>query len=160
MIERLDKILREKRNDYYRLLRPGIGEQELKAFENKFSMELPCDFKKLYIWKDGQDPMSSDPIQGNRTFMSLQDVDSCKEDLDGMISYDFEDPKYWRRGWVPFLSNGGGSYLCLDIAAEDGGVTNQLVGFWKADTDRPVEYSSISAWLKELTESIENGTSN
>jgi hypothetical protein len=30
---------------------------------------------------------------------------------------------------VPFLSNGGGSYLCLDVAAVDGGQVEQLVAF-------------------------------
>jgi cell wall assembly regulator SMI1 len=78
--------------------------------------------------------------------------------LDGMIGYDFKDPRHWRRGWVPFLHNGGGSYLCVDLAAEDGGTPGQLIGFWKADKDRPVEYSSVEAWLNNLADSKERGT--
>ena len=158
MIEKLDKLLASKSKDYYRLLQPGVRENELSAFENKFSIVLPNDFKELYIWRDGQDPMSSSPIQDNRTFMTLKEIESTKEELDGMIGYDFEDPKYWRASWVPFLENGGGSYLCLDVAAEDGGAINQLIGFWKRDSDRPIEYKSISEWLQKLTVSIEDGT--
>ena len=59
---------------------------------------------------------------------------------------------------MPFLHNGGGSYLCLDLTAEDGGTPGQLIGFWKADDDRPVEYPSLVAWLNELAESMERGT--
>jgi cell wall assembly regulator SMI1 len=37
-----------------------------------------------------------------------------------MIGYGFDDPKWERRGWIPFLSNGGGDRLGLDLMAEDG----------------------------------------
>ncbi len=70
--------------------------------------------------------------------------------LDGMIGYDFDDPKYWRRGWVPFLHNGGGSYLCLDLLAEDGGDPGQLIAFWKQDSDRPIEYPDLRAWIQAV----------
>ena len=82
--------------------------------------------------------------------MSLEEIAEAKELLDGMIGYDFDDPRYWRRGWVPFLHNGGGSYLCLDLVADDGGSPGQLVAFGKANDDRPVEYRSITAWLIAL----------
>lgn len=74
-----------------------------------------------------------------------------------MIGRDFDDSEYWRWGWVPFLHNGGGSYLCLDLAAEDGGKPGQFIGFWKADEDRPAEFPSVEAWLADLVESMETG---
>lgn len=63
-----------------------------------------------------------------------------------------------RRGWVPFLHNGAGSYLCLDLAVEDGGEVGQLIAFWKRDQDRPVEYPSVGAWLAALVASMEDGS--
>ena len=102
--------------------------------------------------------MSSNPLQLNRTFCTLEDVAGSKEMLDGMIGSDFDLPRYWRRGWVPFLHNGGGSYLCLDVAAEDGGHPGQLIGFWKRDEDRPVEFPSVEAWLDNLVASMEDGS--
>ena len=101
--------------------------------------------------------MSFAPLQMNRSFMRLEDIARVKDMLDGMIGADFDDPRYWRRGWVPFLHNGGGSYLCLDLAAEDGGHRGQLVGFWKADENRPVEFPSVEAWLADLVASMEAG---
>ena len=74
-----------------------------------------------------------------------------------MIGFDFEDPKWWRRGWVPFLSNGG-DHLCLDLIAEDGGSPGQILTFYHDWENRAVEYPNLQAWLTELVESMENGT--
>jgi cell wall assembly regulator SMI1 len=158
LIARMDRWLASNRSDYYGLLQRGATDAELDAFEARLSLRLPAAFRQLYRWRNGQDPGSSNPLQFNRTFSMLEEVVSAKEELDSMIGFDFEDPKYWRRGWVPFLHNGAGSYLCLDLAAEDGGQIGQLIAFWKRDEDRPVEYSSLEAWLEALVTSMENGS--
>jgi cell wall assembly regulator SMI1 len=157
LIRRIDNWLAANRHDYYALLQPGATDAELDAFEARLSLKLPPAFRQLYRWRSGQDPMSSAALQGNRSFCGLEELASTKDLLDGMIGYDFDDPRYWRRGWVPFLHNGGGSYLCLDLAAEDGGHPGQLIGFWKHDKDRPVEFPSVEAWLADLADSMEAG---
>ena len=157
LIGRLDRWLAANRPDYYALLQPGATDTVLDAVETQFAVKPPAAFRQLYRWRDGQDPMSFAPLQMNRSFMRLEDVARVKDMLDGMIGSDFDDPRYWRRGWLPFLHNGGGSYLCLDLAAEDGGRPGQLIGFWKADEDRPVEFPSVEAWLADLVESAEAG---
>ncbi|MFO0803920.1 MAG: SMI1/KNR4 family protein [Gemmataceae bacterium] len=157
-IDRLDRWLATNRPAYYALLQPSATDAELDALEFKFSFKLPTAFRLLYRWRNGQDPMSSAPIQGNRSFCTLQEVADAKELRDDLIGSDFDDPKYWRRGWVPFLHNGAGSYLCLDLAAEDGGTSGQLIGFWRSEADRPIEYTSVEAWLFVLVESMEAGS--
>jgi len=91
-------------------------------------------------------------------FCPLDEVAETKAMLDGMIGFDFEDPRWWREGWIPFLANGGGDYLCLDVAAEDGGTPGQLVAFWHDLDKRWVEYGSIDDWLFKLVESMNDGT--
>ncbi|MBD2102534.1 SMI1/KNR4 family protein [Leptolyngbya sp. FACHB-261] len=157
-ITRIDQWLAAHRPDYYAQLHPGVDDTALDAFESRFSVRLPALFRELYRWRNGQRPDYSASLQDNRMFVPLDEVAETKEMLDGMIGYDFENPRYWRRGWVPFLHNGSGSYLCIDLAAEGGGSLGQLIGFWKADEDRPVEYPSIEAWLNELADSMESGT--
>lgn len=159
LIGRMDRWLAVNRPDYYALLQPGATEVELDAVEARFTLKLPGAFRQLYRWRNGQDPMSSASLQMNRSFCTLEEVASTKAMLDGMIGFDFDDPRYWRRGWVPFLHNGAGSYLCLDLAAEDGGRPGQLVGFWKADNDRSVEFPSVEAWLANLVAAMEAGES-
>jgi cell wall assembly regulator SMI1 len=157
-IARIDHWLAGHRPEYYAQLQPGVNDAALDAFEARFALRLPGAFRELYRWRNGQRPGYFANLEGNWMFEPLDDVSETKDLLDGMIGYDFEDPRYWRRGWVPFLHNGGGSYLCVDLAAEDGGTPGQLVEFWKADQDRPVAYPSVEAWLNGLADSMERGT--
>jgi cell wall assembly regulator SMI1 len=158
LIERMDAWLSVHRAGYHASLRPGVSDDDLDAFEAKFSLELPEAFRALYRWRDGQPNSNFDSLQHNRMFSALGDIADTKAMLDDMIGTDFDDPATWRRGWVPFLSNGGGSYLCVDVDAQGGGQPGQLVAFWKADEDRPVEHASVEAWLAELVASMEAGT--
>jgi cell wall assembly regulator SMI1 len=156
-IARIDRWLAAYRPDYYAQLQPGVNDAALDTFESQFSLQLPAAFRELYLWRNGQHGDCSDRLQMNRMFSSLEEITDLKAELDDLIDCDFDDPRYWRRGWVPFLHNGGGSHLCVDIAAEDGGVSGQLIGFWKADKDRPVEYPSVEGWLSGLADLMETG---
>ncbi|HME13729.1 MAG TPA: SMI1/KNR4 family protein [Candidatus Acidoferrum sp.] len=158
VLVRLDKWLSANRPDYYGKLLRGASPAELDAFEKKFHLQLPSGFRELYRWRSGQDPNCSASLQHTWMFSRLEDLSDSKETLDGMIGFDFEDPKWWRRGWIPFLSNGGGDHLCLDLTAEDGGAPGQLLTFYHDWEKRAVEYPSVQAWLTELVESMENGT--
>lgn len=157
LIRRADAWLAANRRDYYEALRPGATDAELGAFEEKFSLGLPPEFRRLYRWRNGQDPTTSLSLHDNRMFSTLSGIIETKEILDGMIGQDFDEPTWWRAAWVPFLSNGGGSHLCLDLAAEDGGTPGQLIAFWKADADRPIEYASVVEWLSAVVRAMENG---
>jgi cell wall assembly regulator SMI1 len=158
LIDRMDRWLVAHRPQYYAQLQSGATDADFAAFDAKFSLRLPEDFRHLYRWRNGQAATCSESLQYNRMFLSLQDSAETKELFDGMIGSDFEDPRHWRRGWVPFLHNGGGSHLCVDLNAEDGGHPGQLIAFWKADDDRPVEFQSLHAWLNDLVCSMEDGS--
>jgi cell wall assembly regulator SMI1/predicted DNA-binding WGR domain protein len=158
LFERLDKWLSVNRPDYYGKLLRGASPEDLDAFEKKFQLQLPTGFRELYQWRNGQDPNCSASLQYNWMFSRLEDLSESKGTLDGMIGFDFEDPKWWRRGWIPFLSNGGGDHLCVDLNAEDGGTPGQLLTFYHDSKRRPVEYPSLHAWLSELVDAMENGT--
>jgi cell wall assembly regulator SMI1 len=158
LIAEVDRWLAVHRPSYYARLRPGVDDAALGAFESRFSLRLPTAFRELYRWRDGQPLDCGESLQGNRMFVPLDDVAETKDLLDGMIGYDFEDPRHWRRAWVPFLHNGGGSYLCVDLRAEDGGTPGQLIGFWKSEKSRPVEYRSVEVWLSALADSMARGT--
>ena len=158
LLVRLDKWLSANRPDYYGKLLRGASPEHLNAFEKKFQLQLPSGFRALYQWRNGQDPNCSASLQDNWMFSRLEDLSDSKETLDGMIGFDFEDPKWWRRGWIPFLSNGGGDHLCVDLSAEDGGAPGQLLTFYHDWEKRAVEHPNLQAWLTELVESMENGT--
>lgn len=129
----------------------------MDAFEARFSLRLPDSFRSFYRWRDGQESGCYESLQDNRMFSSLGEIAESKDLLDGMIGSDFEDPRWWRRGWIPFLDNGGGDHLCLDVVAEDGGTPGQLVPFWHDWEDRSVKFFSFEDWLRQLADSMESG---
>jgi cell wall assembly regulator SMI1 len=119
---------------------------------------LPGAFRQLYRWRNGHDQLHSESLVDNLMFSSLEDIAHHKELLDDLIGSDFEDPRWWRRSWVPFLENGAGDHLCVDLAAEDGGTPGQVLMFYHDWERRPVRSPSLEAWLADLVASMESGS--
>lgn len=158
LIGRLDRWLAANRPDYYLRLRPGTTDAALDAFEARFSLRLGNPFREFCRWRDGQESTCTASFQHNRMFLPLDVIAETKEMLDGMIGFDFDDPRWWRRGWIPFLANGAGDHLCLDLTAEDAGTPGQFVEFWHDWEDRSIEFPSFERWLEDLVGSMEAGT--
>lgn len=158
LITRMDRWLAANRPVYYAQLRPGVSDEALDAFERRFGLVLPEAFRALYHWRDGQRAECDEGLEGMFMLSSLERIAEAKELLDGMIGYDFEDPAWWRASWVPFLDNGNGDHLVVDLGAEDGGVPGQVCSFWHDWEDRAVRAPSVEAWLTELVAAMEAGT--
>jgi cell wall assembly regulator SMI1 len=157
LIGRLDRWLAANRPDYYAHLLPGVTEAQLDAFEAQFSLKLLEAFRRLYRWRNGHDQLRSESLVYNLMFSSLEDIARVKELMDGMIGADFEDPRWWRQSWVPFLENGAGDHLCIDLAAENGGTPGQVLMFYHDWEQRPVRSPSVEVWLADLVASMEGG---
>lgn len=156
-IARLDRWLSTHRPDYYARLRPGATDADLDEFEQHFGLKLPDSFRACYRWRDGQEDGYFASIQNNFMFMPLSSVRSSKELLDSMIGHDFESPDWWRREWVPFLDNGGGDHLCLDLTPAVEGISPLVRRFWHDMPDRSCPHLSFETWIGVLVESMESG---
>jgi cell wall assembly regulator SMI1 len=154
----MDRWLAANRPDYYAQLQQGAEDRTLDLFEHRFELRLPREFRSLYKWRNGQRADCYACLLCNYMFSSLERITEAKGMLDGMIGKDFEEPEWWRRSWVPFLDNGNGDHLCLDLAAEDGGEPGQIIIFWHDWEDRSDKYASMEAWLAGLVRSMEEGT--
>jgi cell wall assembly regulator SMI1 len=156
-LEQIEKWLREERGDYFEALQPGATAAALEAFEARFKMKLPAGFRALYQWRNGQGPDEFASLVQNRMFLSLESAAEAKEALDGMIEIEFDDrgENWWRREWVPFLDNGGGDYLVVDLTEGHGG---RLIDYWHDEERRKSPYPSVDAWLQELASSMEDGS--
>lgn len=152
LLKRLDAWLSKNRPAYYAGLLPGLTDMEWDAFVAQLSVQPPAALRAFYQWRNGN---PDDCFYGNQDWMCAEEAARMKRMLDDMIGYDFEEG-YWKRDWIPFLHNGGGSYLCVDVTgATDDGVPGQLVEFWKADEDRPVCATSLEEWLADFVNSLE-----
>ncbi len=158
-IARLDRWLSAHRPDYYRRLQPGVTDAELDRFQADFGLTLPASFRTFYRWRNGQEPGCSASLQDNFMLMPLEEIRGTKHLLDGMIGYDFQDPNWWRREWVPFLHDGAGDHLCLDLAPAAEGVAPPVRRFWHDLPDRPCPHLSFEIWIGVLVASMEGGRS-
>jgi cell wall assembly regulator SMI1 len=158
LIARLDRWLAANRPEYYARLQPGVTDAQLDAFEDRFRVRLPVAFRLLFKWRNGQDDGCYDPLETYWMFSSLESVAGTKEMCDGMIGWDFDTPEWWRREWVPFLADYGGDHKVVDLLGIAGGRPGQVVTFIHDDSDRPVEFPSLEAWLTDLVEAMEGGT--
>src|ERR1051326_3495202 len=103
LLGRMDRWLAANRPEFYTHLLPGVTAAHLDAFEARFSLGLPTAFRQLYHWRNGHDQHRSESLVHNFMFSSLEDIARHKELLDDLIGSDFEDLRWWRRSWVPFL---------------------------------------------------------
>jgi len=150
MITTLNKIgewLEENRPEYLLDLRPPATNAQLDALAAQFKLALPQGFRTLYRWHDGQNPRTFESLAGNRMFMALKVIAETKTELDGMI--------FWRREWIPFLTDGGGNYTVLDLSPEGNG---RLLDFYHDDELRKPVNASVDEWIAELGESMEDGS--
>jgi cell wall assembly regulator SMI1 len=88
-------------------------------------------------------------------FMTIKEISETKNALDGMIRSEFTDPEFWRREWLPFLSDGGGNYTVVDLSSEGAG---RLLDFYHDDNLREAVNASVDEWITELAESMADGS--
>ena len=62
---------------------------------------------------------------------------------------------WWRPAWVPFLENGGGDHLCLDLEGTFTGRPGQLIEHWHDGPERSVLYPDLTSWLAAVVETYE-----
>jgi cell wall assembly regulator SMI1 len=157
LIRRADAWLQRNRPDYYAILRPGVADDSLDAYAARFGLELPTELRQVYGWRDGQDLPVSKALVHNHMFMPLAESASSKALLDGMIGFDFDDPNWWRRGWVPFATSYNGDHYCIDLDAEAGGATGRVIEFRHDEARRRVIAPSFADWFDQLVSTMEEG---
>ena len=146
-LSKLDDWLKENRPDFYSHLQPPATEQELLSFEKKIGQIIPQAFKDLYKWKNGQKGTVVSFFQ-NYMFLPLSDVEDYWSDLSTMAKAgEFDSENWWKKEWIPFLSNGGGDLLCLNLSLANPGT---LIEFWHANEDRDIVHKTMSKMMQEF----------
>ena len=151
----------------------GASQEALSAFEEKFHLTLPDDFKRLYQYKNGSKYLSILPSvidEAEMTFclMSLQEIENIKQYFqnkdalltafsDYFTSDDIEamrdsriKPYLFNQKWLPFAQYCDSCYLMLDFDPDQAGKEGQ-VHCYSHDPDRVVYVaSSIGALINEI----------
>lgn len=152
----LDKLLSALRPGFYEKLQPGLTDQEIKALQEQYDVELPEDVIALYKWKNGQQNDCYEAFINNSMFMPLEEVLESSAELSSMIGYDFEIENWWHKDWLPLFHNGGGDHTCYDMAGLFTGNAGQLIEFWHADNDRNVIAPSLVVFFDNIVAYYKN----
>ncbi|MBI4615362.1 MAG: SMI1/KNR4 family protein [Planctomycetes bacterium] len=164
LVERLDRFLRKCRPEYYATLGPGIEERRLGSFERKIGRTLPPLLRSWFLWKDGESVEGEvcERFQDNWSLMSIDEAENVWTiDRDLLAGGELE-AGWWHDGWVPFLEDGGGSHLCVDLEGVDlngpgSGRRGQVLAFWHDDGGRRASHASMDLWLEEFVCALEDG---
>lgn len=151
----------------------GASQEALSAFEEKFHLTLPDDFKRLYQYKNGSKYLSILPSVIDETemtfcLMSLQEIENIKQYFqnkdalltafsDYFTSDDIEamrdsriKPYLFNQKWLPFAQYCDSCYLMLDFDPDQAGKEGQVLCY-SHDPDRVVYVaSSIGALINEI----------
>ena len=65
---------------------------------------------------------------------------------------------WWSKGWVPFASDGGGNYYCIDLEPAKGGVSGQVIVFKHDSGDRLLLSPSLAKWLFDFANELDSGS--
>jgi len=152
----IDGWLRENRPAYYSRLRPGVDHYAIAAAEQALGIRLPEALAQLYMWKDGQPDDCYDSLFYNLMFPSLERSATTAAVMTEDRT-EFEAPDWWLSSWFPFLDNGAGDLVCVDVEGAFGGRPGQVLSFWHETADRDIEYASVEAWGETFAASLKRG---
>lgn len=156
LIERADACFREKRATYYSQLQPGADEAALMRAEGYYGFPLPEPLRALYRWKNGQAVHCYESFTGvdNLSFMSLEagmEAHRILAELEGAGEF---SAGWWDASWVPFLENGGGDHICMEVTPD--GRNAGLLWFFHDYEDRSQpDLHSIEVILETAIEEME-----
>ena len=148
LLERLERLA----NDEARAsLRAGASEEALSAFARETG--APSDLVAIHRWHDGQTD-GAPGLVGNDALLTLDGIRAERARLDEVLfSGDVLGADAWRETWLPFLTNGAGDCVCLDLA------TGRVLRHWHDSVARPVLAESIREWLTHVVSELEAGRS-
>lgn len=155
--ERLEAWLKANNPSLLADLNPPATDADIRELEKKLGVKLPVDFVECLKVHDGQRGRGDWLFDGNE-FLSTRNIlmswsawtDLLEDgDFDGKVSRPAAgiQPGWWVKGWIPFATNGGGDYLCLDLSPSSSGSAGQVIKVFHDFPDRVLEGEGFSAWF-------------
>lgn len=137
---------------------------DLDNFEKETNLELPQDFKDLYLWHNGMnDTENLGSLFQGMEFLSLKDIEN-KRDIDlenQQFSLDYADPEInshnsHNQKWIVFAHDGGRTGLYLDLDPTEKGKLGQII-FIDHDYDVGILVAdSIAELVKQFLTDLED----
>jgi internalin A len=138
------------------VFRPQPDAERLDKLAAFVKAKLPEDFVAFYTRFDGAEDIA---VADNTDLMSLEEIlGACKllretwSEIDQVPNSEAGAgiaPVMWTDAWVPFASDGGGSYTCMDLAPDlaAGGRAGQVISYWNSEAEKKILSASFADWL-------------
>lgn len=147
--------------------------RKLNTAAKKMNVQLHADHAEFCQVVDGAESSGVFPACGeweDMAFSPMSLEESVSEwemlkDLLEMGEFDGLSPKtspgisdvWWNTLWIPFASNGGGDYYCIDLAPENGGKLGQIIFHSHESGEHVVLAESLRSYLAKLADDLEAG---
>jgi cell wall assembly regulator SMI1 len=148
-------------------LKAGATEREIAATQSDLNLTFPAEFQSCYAKHNGSASLFPG-VDVQHYLMPLSEIVQHWQMLGSRLDgNDFEGsdgkadigiaPVPWCKAWVPFVSNGGGDYYCLDLAPSENGTVGQIISFNHETGDRWLIAPSLRTWLADLAQELQAG---
>ena len=173
---RIEKYLSKNSPDKLSLLQKGATEAQINELELIIGEKLPDDFIQFYKIHNGQKPYTNEIISYKeilcldriaeeltlqREFIKdtswIDDIPNMTIDgLKGIPDKGIKD-NYFNPLWIPFIADGFGDFLCIDLDPTAEGKRGQVIWFYHDNPKTELVAESFSEWLSQFVEQLENG---
>lgn len=162
----IEAWLGENAPEVAKTLNPPASDDALTGIEQALKITLTDAERAYFKQHDGQDtfgppiagdwlllPAAAIPKEWQTTLPAGQDAaaDATVKPGKGVAK------RWFHEAWMPWATDGGGNFLCVDHAPAEGGTEGQIVRFSSGDEQRPVVAAGIDAWLAELSADMAAG---
>ncbi len=153
-------------------LKKGASSAQILSAESKLGFKMSADLSDSYLVHAGSNngaQIFPSPDNISHYLMPLSDVvDDWKMMKELLDLGDFEGLKgksdrgirseWWNLRWIPFASNGGGDFFCIDMAPAAGGKKGQVITHNHESGNHKLLASSFREWLYILANGLEDET--
>ncbi|RKF36730.1 SMI1/KNR4 family protein [Paraburkholderia fungorum] len=144
-------------------LNPPATTTEIEEMKRKLGYGLPSGYLECLKVHAGQQGKAKWLFDG-KEFLSVRNVVLSWEAWNDLVEGgDFDDmkakpnegiqPVWWSRSWIPFATNGGGDFLCLDMAPASAGRLGQVIEVFHDFPDRKLVAPDFDSWFTKFVDS-------
>lgn len=161
--ERFDHWLAANHPDLLDDLQPAATGTQLEALIQRLGFDLPVEFMDSLEVHNGQAGRAG-YLFDCYAFLSIAHLLMRWNTWNNLLEDgDFDDrvarstagiqPVWWDPAWIPFATNGGGDYLCIDLHPAIGGTFGQVIEVLHDAPDRCLLAQTFGDWFDRFVDS-------
>jgi cell wall assembly regulator SMI1 len=171
--KRIEKHANKVDKSIKKSLNRAASAQDVEAIEKTCGISLPADFLASCAIHDGQKPGAEESLVPEDWFDGpyellpaetiVREWNMWKSLVDaGEFRNQTSTPDdgirdaWWHPRWIPIAGNGGGDFLCLDLAPADKGRVGQVIEMRHDSPARRFVAVTFADFLRELADRLEN----